>query len=700
MMKPKLLFFVVLLLHHLPSSYFNGVVDASPTAGLWAIKFKENADMRMMKKRNFVGRGEIEELALELEVVSHFTHLKDVTLWKPAGNSLKRSITDIETILKENDQIEWFELQVPKVRVKKNYFDDPLFSSQWHLENTGATGLPAGNDIAVIEVWKQGINGTNVVVAMVDDGLDHDHPDIFLNYNPEGSYDFNNDKSDPKPDVSSDNHGTRCAGEISAVHNNVCGVGVAFNSRISGIKLIAKNPTDADEAAALNYRMDLNHIYSNSWGPSDDGETVEGPGKLSSAAFVEGIKKGRNGLGSIYLFASGNGANAGDNCNFDGYVNSIYTLAIGAITDGNISPAYSEGCAALIAVTYSSGGKAAITTTDVNKLCTNLHSGTSAAAPIAAGLAALLLSYRPDLTWRDVQYLFIRSAQMVDPTHYDWTTNGAGLHVNHKYGFGKLNATSLIEAAKTWQNVGSWGKYSSGKLTPSQTLNKGANNPTQFTYFTNFNNSKLPYPLEHVTVTLTLEHTARSQVTIVLVSPIGTESVLAPKRPADKSRSGYSEWTFTTVRCWGEDGSGTWSLYIYDESNVNGGVLQSWEITLYGTGTFTTDGTSIVIGDYLYYIVGALAFLVSVSVMIAIFLNIRKRRPKFKRVSNNEGDDEDSEYSMVLIDGSDSEHSVKVELDTEEEDEGEGEFLEEDLVLQENQKKGKKANEKEQEKEK
>jgi hypothetical protein len=61
------------------------VVAASPTAGLWAIKFKENADMRMMKKRNFVGRGEIEELALELEVVSHFTHLKDVTLWKP-GN--------------------------------------------------------------------------------------------------------------------------------------------------------------------------------------------------------------------------------------------------------------------------------------------------------------------------------------------------------------------------------------------------------------------------------------------------------------------------------------------------------------------------------------------------------------------------------------------------------------------------------------
>jgi kexin len=61
----------------------------------------------------------------------------------------------------------------------------------------------------------------------------------------------------------------------------------------------------ADEAAAVNYAFNTNHIYSCSWGPRDDGKTMENPPQIVSDAILNGIKKGRNGLGSIFVFAAG-----------------------------------------------------------------------------------------------------------------------------------------------------------------------------------------------------------------------------------------------------------------------------------------------------------------------------------------------------------------------------------------------------------
>jgi kexin len=113
--------------------------------------------------------------------------------------------------------------------------------------------------------------------------------------------------------------------------------------------------TDVDEALAVNYGYQQNHIYSCSWGPEDDGRHVEGPNQLVTNAIINGIKKGRQGLGSIFVFATGNGGFFEDNCNYDGYTNSLYTISIGAVDWQNQHPAYSEQCSAHLAVTYSSG---------------------------------------------------------------------------------------------------------------------------------------------------------------------------------------------------------------------------------------------------------------------------------------------------------------------------------------------------------
>ncbi len=93
------------------------------------------------------------------------------------------------------------------------------------------------------------------------------------------------------------------------------------------------------------------------------------------------------------MWASGNGGKDSDNCNCDGYTNSIYTISISSATQyGNI-PWYSEACASTLASTYSSGSHSErqIVTTDLRKGCTEGHTGTSASAPIAAGIIALTL---------------------------------------------------------------------------------------------------------------------------------------------------------------------------------------------------------------------------------------------------------------------------------------------------------------------
>lgn len=129
----------------------------------------------------------------------------------------------------------------------------------------------------------------------------------------EGSWDFNENKNLPTPKLYDDKHGTRCAGEVAAIRNNMCGTGIAWSAKVSGIRILSGDLTEAQEAASINYKFHDNHIYSCSWGPSDDGVSMERPSKLVSDAFVNGIENGRNGLGSIFVFATGNGGVQGDN---------------------------------------------------------------------------------------------------------------------------------------------------------------------------------------------------------------------------------------------------------------------------------------------------------------------------------------------------------------------------------------------------
>lgn len=425
---------------------------------------------------------------------------------------------------------------------------DPIFKEQWHLFNS----VQLGHDLNVTGVWLQGITGNGSITSVIDDGLDMYSDDLKDNYFARGSHDFNDPGDEPRPRLFDDKHGTRCAGEIAAVRNNVCGVGMAYDGKISGVRILSKAISDEDEALAVIYDYQENQIYSCSWGPPDDGMTMEEPGILIKRAMVTGVQRGRQGHGSVYVFAAGNGAASGDNCNFDGYTNSIYSVTVGGIDrDGN-HPYYSELCSAQLVVTYSSGPTDAIHTTDVGiDKCYNGHGGTSAAGPLVAGTIALALGIRPDLSWRDVQYLCIEAAVPIHLDDSDWQDTFIGKKFSHTFGYGKMDAWRFVEAAKTFESVKPQAWYHSPWLTVQHDIPQGDQGlASSFDVTSDMLKKANLERLEHVTITMNVNHTRRGDLSVELRSPEGVVSHIATARTNDAFKGGYEDWTFMSVAHW------------------------------------------------------------------------------------------------------------------------------------------------------
>ncbi len=458
--------------------------------------------------------------------------------------------------------------------------DDPMFGSQWGLFNAGQGGGDPGNDVNATEAWEFTL-GAGTVISIVDEGVQRTHPDLSANYSAALSWDFNDNDPDPTPSCSRA-HGTACAGIAGARGNNAIGVsGAAPLVTLAGSRLLAASFTEQQEADALSFQMQAIDIYNNSWGPSDGGFTLAGPGLLSSAAIRDGVTLGRGGLGCIYVWAGGNGRAAGDNANKDGYANSRYTIAVASTTNLGTFGSYSEEGACILVNTPSSGGTLAVTTTDNTGGCgysagdyTTSFGMTSASAPLAAGCIALMLSANPALTWRDVQHILVHTSAMNDPGSAGWALNGAGLPVHHSYGFGRIDAHAAVQAAVGWTTVG---PEVSTSVSAAPALAVPDNDPGGVTLELTITDEIV---MEAVEIPVSITTLDRGDLRIQLISPSGTVSALAA--PSNDSNDHWN-WTFTTMRCWDENSAGVWTLRIADETPVNIATINSWGLKAYGT---------------------------------------------------------------------------------------------------------------------
>lgn len=519
----------------------------------------------------------------------------------------RRSSDHITKRLADDERVVWAEQQYEKRRTRRSplrdcidctaegLFNDPMWSQQWYLQDTRTSPSLPKLDLHVIPVWKKGITGKGIVITVLDDGLEWNHTDIYANYDPDASYDFNDNDRDPFPryDPTNENkHGTRCAGEIAMQANNgKCGVGVAYNAKVGGIRMLDGIVTDAIEASSIGFNPEHVDIYSASWGPNDDGKTVEGPGRLAQKAFEYGIQKGRHGKGSIFVWASGNGGRQDDNCDCDGYTDSIYTISISSASQQGLSPWYAEKCSSTLATAYSSGDYTdqRISSADLHNDCTETHTGTSASAPLAAGIFALALEANPDLTWRELQHLVIWTSEY-DPlaNNPGWKKNGAGLMVNSRFGFGLLNAKALVDLASpaSWKGIPDKKEcIVKDDSFESRLLKAGGEVIIEIPTKACEGQDNAIKSLEHLQLQATIEYTRRGDLHITLTSPSGTSTVLLAERERDSSPNGFKNWAFMSVHTWGEDPEGTWVLRITDVSGrpENEGQIVNWKLILHGT---------------------------------------------------------------------------------------------------------------------
>ncbi len=477
---------------------------------------------------------------------------------------------------------------------------DPLYAYQWHLSNLGHTSeantdtLEAHEDINIKPVWKDTLGHPDIVVSVVDTGVEANHTDLQVDFN--SSYRYSDNSHDPSvtssqlyKDKEGSAHGTACAGIIAAKGWNSQGVrGIAPKVTLAGLNVFSA-PSDANFADALQ-RMDVD-VSSNSWGGGGAYWLFDDITSLQ--AIENSIVNGRDGKGIVYIFASGNDR---ANANFQSILTSGYVVAVSAVNGAGEFEAYSDfGANILVSApggAKSSSGEPAIVSTDLSGLkygfdhyrehwdvsgndngdYTSVMNGTSASCPMVSGVASLMLSVNPELTYRDIQYLLATTARKVDVDDDSWMTNASAYKVSDKYGFGVIDAAAAVKKASKFISLGEElnvtksldGNYS---ITSEKSVSLALEVPTSF-------------KMMLVQATVWIEHNNPGKLKIILESPSGTKSVLAYGDTV--LYDSYTPWTFSSVQMLDESSEGRWHLHIDDRGEGNSGALTKWELTLKG----------------------------------------------------------------------------------------------------------------------
>ena len=471
---------------------------------------------------------------------------------------------------------------------------DPLYACQWHLES------PDYVNIDVESAWAEGVKGGGVNIAVVDDGMDPAHEDLRDNVNTALNYDYteSGDIFDPF-----EHHGTHVSGIIAARDNAVGIRGVAPRATIYGYNFLAA-PSFFNEVDAMSRNAVVTAVSNNSWG------ALDGPELGFATSFWEravnaGITTGYDGKGTFYVFSAGNGHLLGDDSNLDEYVNHYGVTAVCSVNTSGGRAGYSEMGANLWVCAPSNnrpgplGGTLGILTTENSDRYVKDFGGTSAAAPIVSGVAALMRSANPELTWRDLKLILAASALKNDADNSGWeegarryrsASDANRYHFNHEYGFGVVDAGAAVALAEGWTAAPPLQvrRVGSGELSEQVPDAPPTGEPTtvvsELTLDTGIGFT------EFVEVNVAFLHASFRDLDIELESPSGAVSKLAVH--FDTFTDYYDPFfdfvplrgtfRFGSARHLGEDPNGVWKLRVTDRIHVVDGAFEGWSLTVYG----------------------------------------------------------------------------------------------------------------------
>ncbi|CAG2252706.1 unnamed protein product [Mytilus edulis] len=337
-------------------------------------------------------------------------------------------------------------------------------------------------------------------------------------------------------------------------------------------------------ATALRHRSDVIDVYSCSFANFHTGTKTYPLLTNQKNALEYGTTYGRGRLGSVYVFATGNSGGEEtdvfrDSCSYDRLVTNRYVISVAGIQHNLQKLPNGEACSAMMVAAFTAKAGAnsyKVETTDIGDYTTKDFNQNSAAAPMVSGAVALALSANPALTYRDIMHLLVqtsRSDLQGQAYQSKFFTNAANINVSSYFGFGLLDIGNLVERSKTWKNVPR--KESCRSIT---TYNKRLNRDSIVVQVTQCSVSYI----EHVEVSLKVNHQHAGQIKWVLVSPHGTKSTILPGRGLDPTTE--MDITVLTVQLWGENPIGYWTLEptaVFGKS-LGYGTVESASLLIHG----------------------------------------------------------------------------------------------------------------------
>lgn len=504
---------------------------------------------------------------------------------------------------------------------------DPLYSQQWYLSHNGGNQLAANSHIAVEQAWDTTRGVRSVVVAVVDDSFDLNHPDFQGRGKIVAPRDFKKNGFLPIPGERETSHGTACAGLAIAEENGTGIVGVAPGCALMPIRSTGFLDDESIEEI-FNWAIDKGaSVISCSWGAS----AVYFPLSLRQrAAINRAATTGREGKGCVILFAAGNANRPVNGTVFErnwpdnllqGNTNwlsgfSVHpdVIAVAASTSLNKKAAYSNWgtnialCApsnnappgmsfqgrgflnTQPAIATALPGRGMLTTDQVGAAgydvgdFTNNFGGTSSATPIIAGVAALILSANPDLTAQQVRLILEETADKIVDSDPDpqlgmraGTYDGNG-H-SQWFGYGKVNAAKAVQAAQRLRNsVSSATKEI--KVKNANQLTIPDNNLQGIRSAIAISESSI---IKDIQITVNITHDCLGDLEIYLIAP-NNQRILLQNRTLGRRTNLQTTYNMRShpilKRLLSLSARGNWQLWLIDHVPQDVGRINSWELVI------------------------------------------------------------------------------------------------------------------------
>ncbi len=367
------------------------------------------------------------------------------------------------------------------IRFIKPYVDDPFFSEQWALNNTGQFNGTPDADIDAFEAWSMTQGTETIRIAILDEGVDLTHPDLAGNLLQ--GFDETGLGSQGAPQ-GNDAHGTNCAGIMGAIENTIGVIGVAPHCRIIPIRIAYQvwdpyrgwiwqtNDNWISNGFYHAWHDSGAHIISNSWGGGSESTTI-------TNAINNAMTEGRNNLGSVVVFAAGNN---NDSINYPAKLPNVISVGATSMCDQRkrsssdpnlVNPGVTPdpddvSCDGETWWGSNFGSQLDIVAPGVHVYSTDIQgaagynheagangnyfdhfNGTSSACPHVAAVAALILSINPNFTRAHVESILETTTDKLGNYNFANYSNKPNGTWNIEVGYGRLNANRAVFEAYT-----------------------------------------------------------------------------------------------------------------------------------------------------------------------------------------------------------------------------------------------------------